>query len=72
MSDTLLPCPFCRGEAKLHEDTPILGYDSDSYTVYVYCTKCGCRHPGIEVDWNLKPVYVKERAEATIRWNTRN
>ena len=41
MSDELMPCPFCGGEAKLHLD-PIPFDTWDAHTYVVGCTDSDC------------------------------
>lgn len=70
ISDKLLPCPFCGGEAELYSyeaerviyDSDTLGYvDTECFTKYgVSCTGCNC----------LMAEYKSEE-HATAEWNTR-
>lgn len=60
---TLLPCPFCGGEAAIHE-WPFLGlpedHEPEPTSYHVACAACEGGHP---------PTY--DRAEAIAAWNTR-
>lgn len=61
----LLPCPFCRGEAKIKRVTGSINYR------YVKCSSCGARTKewfGVDVavtNWNTR-VYPEEVQKAVI------
>lgn len=54
MSNKLLPCPFCSGEAK---------YDNSEGCDYIFCDECGARTFGFNKEhafneWNKRAKYV--------------
>jgi Lar family restriction alleviation protein len=60
MSDTLLPCPFCGGEAYYHEDEQIsTDGDSCQYFELISCEVCNANvssrhHNDIYGIWNTR------------------
>ena len=59
MNKTLLPCPFCGGEANLDELTPTPYNDQHSTYYSVGCINCGIGF------------YENTKDEATAAWNRR-
>lgn len=57
MPDTLKPCPFCNGKARImleEEDLPDTSFHN------IYCTNCGAQ------------IWVKSKTEAIEKWNRRD
>lgn len=60
----LLPCPFCKGQAKLHIEAGSWGYYPSR--AEVRCILCGASGPGTHDDKDEK---FREHAEQ--KWNKR-
>lgn len=62
MTDQLLPCPFCGGEAKILEGAPGL-YSADNTLYHAKCQSCGSCGASI---------YDHGRGGAIAAWNRRS
>ena len=63
MSYKLLPCPFCGGEAEIHETYDMETNEVDGYFVWCNNKECECR-PETNTCFT--------EAEAVAAWNTRD
>lgn len=71
MTDELLPCPFCGGQAEMRE--------SSTHDFYVKCKDCGAatrrnheNRNGAVMDWNARAERTcrMETAEGCQNWNS--